>query len=103
MPTSMCEDVVGDWNLEHLAFGGGIQPHFRPSTESVTTSNPRHWLSTFFDACVDNGGKTPADLRTFLPWYMTDDRKHQLAQPAPGSPGDHIPHGREELATVDTS
>jgi hypothetical protein len=37
MPASMCEDVVRDYNLEHLAIGGDIQLHFRPSTESVTT------------------------------------------------------------------
>jgi hypothetical protein len=29
--------VVRDCNLEHLAIGGDIQLHFRPSTESVTT------------------------------------------------------------------
>jgi len=45
--------------------------------------NPRHWLSAFFHACADNGGKTPPDLRAFLPWYMTDERKHQLVQPVP--------------------
>jgi len=67
--------------------------------------NPRHWLHAFFHACVDNGGKTPPDLRAFLPWYMTDERKHQLAQPVPvqGSPVDYIPQELEELATVDTS
>src|SRR5262249_56912013 len=45
--------------------------------------NPRHWLSAFFHACVDNGGTTPPDLSAFLPWQMTDERKHQLAQPLP--------------------
>jgi hypothetical protein len=45
--------------------------------------NPRHWLSAFFHACVDNGGKTPSDRSAFLPWQMTDERKHQLAQPLP--------------------
>jgi len=45
--------------------------------------NPRYWLSAFFHACVDNGGKTPSDLSAFLPWQMTDERKHQLAQPLP--------------------
>jgi transposase len=67
--------------------------------------NPRHWLSAFFHACVDHGGKTPPDLRAFLPWDMTDERKHQLAQPVPvqGPPGDQSPQGREELATVNTS
>jgi len=67
--------------------------------------NPRHWLSAFFHACVDNGGKTPLDLRAFLPWDMTDERKHQLAQPVPvqGVPVDQLPQEREVLATVDTS
>lgn len=45
--------------------------------------NPRHWLSAFFQACAANGGKTPTDLRAFLPWQMSDERKHQLAQPEP--------------------
>jgi transposase len=67
--------------------------------------NPRHWLSAFLHACVDHGGKTPPDLRAFLLWDMTDERKHQLAQPVPvqGAPVDPIPQGREELATADTS
>jgi transposase len=43
--------------------------------------NPRHWLSAFCHACAANGGKPPTDLRAFLPWQMTDERKHQLAQP----------------------
>jgi transposase len=30
--------------------------------------NLRLWLSAFFHACVDNDGKTPPDLRAFLPW-----------------------------------
>jgi hypothetical protein len=67
--------------------------------------NPRHWLSAFFHACVVNGGKPPPDLRAFLPWDMTDERKHQLAQPVlvQGAPVDPIPQRREALTTVDTS
>src|SRR2546422_7403090 len=38
MPASMCEDVVRDCNLEHLAIGGDIQPHFRPSRSEEHTS-----------------------------------------------------------------
>ena len=45
--------------------------------------NPRHWLSAFCHACVAHGGKTPPDLSAFLSWQMTDERKHQLAQPLP--------------------
>jgi transposase len=60
--------------------------------------NPRHWLSAFFHACATHGGKTPPDLSAFLPWQMTDERRHQLAQPvlvqAPTS--DDSPCGLEE-------
>src|SRR4030095_3245438 len=37
MPASMCEDVVKDDRLEHLAIGGDMHLHCRPSTASVTT------------------------------------------------------------------
>ena len=67
--------------------------------------NPRHWLNAFFDACAAHGGQTPMDLRAFLPWQMTEERRHQLAQPvlvqAPTF-GDS-PRGMAEPAVVDTS
>jgi transposase len=67
--------------------------------------NPRHWLSAFFHACVDNGGKTPPDLRAFLPWQMTVERKRQLAQPLPvqRTPRDSLPQARETLVVANTS
>jgi hypothetical protein len=37
MPASMCENAVKDCHLEHLATGGDMQRHCRPSTASVTT------------------------------------------------------------------
>jgi transposase len=46
--------------------------------------NPRHWLHAFFEACAAPGGQTPTDLRAFLPWQMTAERRHQLAQPVLG-------------------
>jgi transposase len=67
--------------------------------------NPRHWLHAFFQACVDNRGQTPLDLRAFLPWQMTDERKHQLAQPVSvlwpscGS----LPQRRADVAGTDTA
>lgn len=62
----------------------------------VWSLNPRHWLSAFFDACAAHGGKTPPDLSAFLPWQMTDERKHQLAQPLPVQqpPWDTLPPAR---------
>jgi transposase len=67
--------------------------------------NPRHWLSAFFDACVAHGGKTPPDLSAFLPWQMTDERKHQLAQPLPVQrpPWDRLPPARETPVVANTS
>src|SRR5262245_53261299 len=67
--------------------------------------NPRHWLQAFFEACAAHGGQTPPDLRPFLPWHMTDERKRQLAQPIPvqGCPLDPLLPAREDLAAADTS
>ena len=67
--------------------------------------NPRHWLSAFFHACVDNGGKTPSDLSAFLPWQMTDERKHQLAQPLPvqQTSWDSLPQEKAPPIVVNTS
>jgi hypothetical protein len=39
MVASMCVDVIGDENREHLATRGGVQHRFRRSTESVTNRN----------------------------------------------------------------
>jgi transposase len=67
--------------------------------------NPRHWLSAFFDVCVAHGGKTPPDLSAFLPWQMTDERKHQLAQPLPVQrpPWDSLPPARATPVVANTS
>lgn len=67
--------------------------------------NPRHWLSAFFHACATHGGKTPPDISAFLPWQMTDERRHQLAQPVlvPAPTSDDSPCGMEESVVADTS
>jgi transposase len=67
--------------------------------------NPRHWLQAFFNACAAHGGKTPSDLRPFLPWQMTDEQKHQLAQPVRMQEFSINPRplGREELIAANTS
>jgi len=43
--------------------------------------NPHHGLSAFFQACADNGGQSPADLSSFLPWQMTPERRAELSRP----------------------
>jgi len=67
--------------------------------------NPRHWLSACFDAWVAHGGKTPPDLSAFLLWQMTDERKHQRAQPLPVQrpPWDSLPPARATPAVANTS
>jgi transposase len=67
--------------------------------------NPRHGLSAFFHACVAHGGTTPPDLSAFLPWQMTDERKHQLAQPLPVQriPWDSLPPARAPPVVANTS
>jgi transposase len=45
--------------------------------------NPHHWLSTFLQVCADNGGQSPADLSSFVPWQMTAERREELSRPLP--------------------
>src|SRR6266568_7216973 len=45
--------------------------------------NPHHWLSAFIQACAENGGQNPSDLRSFLLWQMTPERREELARPVP--------------------
>jgi transposase len=45
--------------------------------------NPHHWLSTFLQACADNGSQSPADLSPFVPWQMSAERRQELSQPLP--------------------
>ena len=45
--------------------------------------NPHHWLHAFLQACADNGGQSPADLSSFVPWQMSAERREALARPVP--------------------
>jgi transposase len=62
--------------------------------------NPRHWLTAFLQACTVQGGTTPPDLSPFLPWQMTAERKHHLAQPAPVP---KLPNDKTTSVGADTS
>src|SRR2546425_11719418 len=67
--------------------------------------NPHHWLSTFLQACAENGGTCPTDLSAFLPWHMTPERREELARPAPVMVPPLTPgaQAEEETEAVDTS
>jgi len=45
--------------------------------------NPRHWLSSYLQACAERGGQAPQDLSAFLPWSMDESRRRQLSAPTP--------------------
>lgn len=58
--------------------------------------NAHHWMNAFPLACAAQGGRCPQDLTPFLPWTMSEARKHQLNQPLappphPGEPGSRAP------------
>src|SRR5713101_5934921 len=67
--------------------------------------NPHHWLTAFLQACADNGGKSPTDLRAFLPWQMTPERREELARPVPMTlpPFASVSQELGEPAVADTS
>ena len=50
-------------------------------TMLLWTINPRAWLHFYFEACAQNGGKSPDDLGAFLPWTMSESRRQQLSKP----------------------
>ncbi len=45
--------------------------------------NPRHWLSSYLNACAENGGQPPEDIQLFIPWQMDDRRREILSRPEP--------------------
>jgi transposase len=39
--------------------------------------NPRVWLDAYLQACAKAGGRAPEDVREFLPWQMTEEKRKQ--------------------------
>jgi transposase len=65
--------------------------------------NPHHWLSAFLQACAENGGQSPTDLSTFLPWQMTPERREELARPVTVPPVARHTPDRGKPEAVNTS
>ena len=40
--------------------------------------NPQSWLSGYLSACAAAGGRAPPDATAWLPWNMTETRRHEL-------------------------
>ena len=43
--------------------------------------NPHAWLSTYLQACAENGATPPEDISSFLPWTMDDERIEYFRKP----------------------
>jgi transposase len=41
--------------------------------------NPRLWLTWYLESCAAAGGKAPSDIRPFLPWNLSDERRAALS------------------------
>lgn len=37
--------------------------------------DPQKWLLAYFNACAQNGGRTPKDIDSFLPWNLSQEQK----------------------------
>jgi transposase len=40
--------------------------------------NVRSWLTEFLNSCAANGGRVPAEVASFLPWSMSQERRRAL-------------------------
>jgi Transposase IS66 family len=48
------------------------------ATLSMCQLNPRKWLTWYFEQSAAAEGKVPADIRVFLPWNLSDEKKKEL-------------------------
>jgi transposase len=48
------------------------------ATLSMWKLNPRKWLTWYFEACAAAGGEVPADIKPFLPWNMSEEKKNEF-------------------------
>jgi len=44
--------------------------------------DPQQFLTAYFDACAQNGGRPPKNLDDFLPWNLSQERKCAWALPS---------------------
>jgi transposase len=48
------------------------------ATLNLWKINPQKWLSWYFEACAQNGGKPPDNPAEFLPWNLSETRLAEL-------------------------
>jgi len=44
-------------------------------TLELNEINPRLWLTSYLEACTENGGKAPANAAEYLPWNLSEERR----------------------------
>jgi transposase len=49
------------------------------ATLTLAQINIRTWLTWFLESCAQNGGQVPSDIDPFLPWKMSEEKRHELA------------------------
>lgn len=49
------------------------------ATLSLAGINARTWLRWFLQSCAEDGGRVPPDIRAFLPWEMSPEKRRELA------------------------
>jgi transposase len=49
------------------------------ATLSMAKINVRTWLTWYLNCCAENGGRAPSDIKAFLPWEMSVEKRRELA------------------------
>ena len=50
-------------------------------TLAMNRIDVRRWLTDWLGACAENGRSPPEDLRPWLPWTMSEERRRALTRP----------------------
>jgi len=45
--------------------------------------DPKKWFTAYFEACAENGGRSPDNLDAFLPWDLSEEQKEIWRCPEP--------------------
>jgi transposase len=49
------------------------------ATLTLAKINIRTWLKWFLESCAENSGQVPSDIKPFLPWKMSVEKRRELA------------------------
>jgi transposase len=49
------------------------------ATLTLAKINIRNWLKWFLECCAENSGQVPSDIKPFLPWNMSVEKRRELA------------------------